>query len=76
MTVHLLIPLLIIAMLFYVWRGGAKYLFVAPIFGVAMGSIMWAISAMLWNSLITFHAYGWFLFVGVLIAEILAVFID
>jgi len=61
-----------VGLLFFVWPGGAKYLFVAPLFGVALGGLAWGIAALVLERLLTLHAFGTFVLIGVAIAELLA----
>lgn len=63
-------------MLFLLWPKGAKYLFVAPLLGVAMGGMMWGILAMTMGDLIRLPVFGLFLLAGVVMAEIMALFLD
>lgn len=73
---HLLAIIAVVGLLFWIFPSGAKYLFAAPLVGVALGGTSWAIAAMITSSLTTFNTFGWFLFGGIILAEIVAFRID
>lgn len=66
----------LVAVWFIVWPGGARFLFVAPFFGTALGGFTWGLVALLNHYFITSIAFVTFVVIGVFLAECLALVID
>lgn len=67
-----LICLAIVGLMFWVFPKGVKFLFVAPLVGIAAGGFGWGIAAMIWSSLITLKTFAFFLTGGIVVSEIVA----
>jgi hypothetical protein len=67
-----MIPFALLFLIFWVFPKGAKFLIAAPIVGVSFGGLIWSGAAMICTTLITFSAFAWFVFGGIILAEVVA----